>query len=148
MVAFAFALMVSPGLAHTPATHSVVVHAVPCVHPLPLALHVSGTLPLHCVAPGVQAPVQTPPLHVEVHCWMASHAVPVELHSSTTLPSQRCVCAVHVVAVVHALFEHPCEHTCCVAHICDALQTCSTLPLHCRDPVVHVVDVHAVPMQV
>jgi hypothetical protein len=110
-------------------------------------LHVSGTLPLHCVAPGVQVPVQTPLEHAE-QVATSSQAVPVELHTSTMLPSQRCVCAVQVVVVVQAPLEQPCEHTCCWTHICDELQTCSTLPLHWVAPGVQGGVAHAAPVHV
>jgi hypothetical protein len=51
----------------------------------PLALHVCGCRPLHCVAPGVQTPVHAPDTHAwfeqaegELHC-------PLALQVSTAL---------------------------------------------------------------
>jgi hypothetical protein len=67
--------LVVPGVhvAHDPSKHTgrAPVHAAPFVQ-VPVALHVCGVLPLHCICPGAHTPVHDPLTHVEL-----LHGVPV-----------------------------------------------------------------------
>jgi hypothetical protein len=63
----------------------VVAHDWLTVHAVPAALHVSALVPLQRVAPGVHAPVHSPPEQLAVHVAEYSHAVPLLLQTSTVL---------------------------------------------------------------
>src|SRR5512141_203370 len=112
--------MVSDGSAQAPtASMQLVVQAVPAVQALPVLLHVSGVLPLQRVAPGVHAPVHSPPEQLTAHDCSPSHAVPVELQTSTWLPLHRREPAAQVTVAEQALVagSHDCAHTCCVCQV-------------------------------
>jgi hypothetical protein len=61
-------------------------------------------LPLHCVSPGAQTPVQTPDEHVELTQGCAFDQLPVVSQVWTELPEQRTAFGVHTPV------QAPCAH--------------------------------------
>ncbi len=95
----------SAAIAHSvvPGTHTPWQEAAPplCAHApftqataapqAPPEEHVCSPLPEHCVDPGVQEPVHTPPAQTELSQATGEPSVPVELQVSTPLPEEHCV---------------------------------------------------------
>jgi hypothetical protein len=62
---------------------------------VPVALHVSSTLPVHCNAPGVHPPVQAPDTHAWVTHAIGTPQARLESHVCTPLPEHSVDPGVH-----------------------------------------------------